>query len=56
MKHRVLLSYSGLTGNIYFAYLALRTSALEICQTVRLGKRNTLCCKSGMEIYFYLVS
>ena len=24
-------------------------------QTVRLSKRNTLCCKSGMEIHFYLV-
>ena len=24
-------------------------------QTVRLGKINTLCCKSGMEMYFYLV-
>ena len=24
-------------------------------QTVRLGKRNTLCCKSRMEMYFYLV-
>ena len=37
----------------YFVYLALRTSALEMGQTVRLGKRNTY--KGGMEIYFYLV-
>ena len=49
-------SYSGLAGNTYFVYLALRTSALGMGQTVRLGKRNTLCCKSRMEIYFYLVS
>ena len=28
---------------------------LRMGQTVRLGKRNTMCCKSGMEIYFYLV-
>ena len=48
-------SYSGLAGNTYFVYLALRTSALGMGQTVRLGKRNTLCCKSRMEIYFYLV-
>ena len=38
----------------YFVYLALRTSAMGMGQTVRLGKRNTLF-KSGMEIYFYLV-
>ena len=37
-----------------FVYLALRTSAMGMGQTVRLGKRNTLL-KSGMEIYFYLV-
>ena len=48
-------SYSGLAGNTYFVYLALRTSALGMGQTVRLGKRNALCCKSRMEIYFYLV-
>ena len=48
-------SYSGLAGNTYFVYLALITSALGMGQTVTLGKRNTLCCKSGMEIYFYLV-
>ena len=48
-------SYSGIAGNTYFVYLALRTSALGMGQTVTLGKRNTLCCKSGMEIYFYLV-
>ena len=46
-------SYSGLAGDTYFVYLALRTSALEMGQTVRLGKRNTY--KGGMEIYFYLV-
>ena len=46
-------SYSGLAGNTYFVYL--RTSALGMGQTVSMGKRNTLCCKSGMEIYFYLV-
>ena len=39
--------------NTYFAYLALRTSALGMGQAVRLGKRNTLCCKSWMEINFY---
>ena len=39
----------------HFVYLALRTSALEVGQTVRLGKRNILCCKSRMEMYFYLV-
>ena len=49
-------SYSGLTGNTYFVYMVLRMSALGMGQTVRLGKRNTLCCKSRMEIYFYLVS
>ena len=49
-------SYSGLAGNTYFVYRALRASALGLGQTVRLGKRNTLCCKSRMEIYFYLVS
>ena len=48
-------SYSGLAGNTYFVYLVLRTSALGMGQTVRLGKRNTMCCKSRMEIYFYLV-
>ena len=48
-------SYSGLAGNTYFVYLALRTSALGMGQTVRLGKKNTLCCKSGMEIYFFSV-
>ena len=48
-------SYSGLAGNTCFVYLALRTSALGLGQTIRLGKRNTLCCKSGLEIYFYLV-
>ena len=41
--------------NTYFVYLALRTSALGMGQAVRLGKRNTLCCKSWMEMYFYLV-
>ena len=46
-------SYSGLAGNTYFVYL--RTSPLGMGQTVSMGKRNTLCCKSGMEIYFYLV-
>ena len=35
--------------------MALRTSALGMGQTVRLGKGNTLCCKGGIEIYFYLV-
>ena len=49
-------SYSGLAGNTYFVYRALRASALWLGQTVRLGKRNTLCCKSRMEIYFHLVS
>ena len=48
-------SYSGLAGNTYFVYLALRTSALAMGQSVRLGKRNTLCCKSIMEMYLYLV-
>ena len=48
-------SYSGLTGNTYFVYMALRMSALGMGQTVRLGKRNTLCCKSRKEICFYLV-
>ena len=46
-------SYSGLVGNPYFVYLALRTSVLGMAQTVRLGKRKTLCCR--MEMYFYLV-
>ena len=48
-------SYSGLAENTYFVYLALRTSVLGMGQTVRLGKRNTLCCRSKMEMYFYLV-
>ena len=48
-------SYSGLAGNTYFVYLPLRTSAVGMGQIVRLGKRNTLCCKSRMEMYFYLV-
>ena len=48
-------SYSGLAGNTYFVYLALRTSALGMVQTVTLGRRNILCCKSGMKIYLYLV-
>ena len=48
-------SYSGLAGNTYFVYLDLSTSALGMGQTVRLDKRNTLCCKSGVKIYFYLV-
>ena len=39
----------------YFVYLALRTSTLGMVYTVRLGIRNTLCCKSRVEIYFYLV-
>ena len=47
-------SYSGL-AETYFVYLALRTSVLGMGQAVRLGKRNTLCCKSRMEMYFYLV-
>ena len=37
----------------HFVCLVLRTSALGMGQAVRLGKRNTLCCKSGIEIYFY---
>ena len=44
-------SYSEL-AETRFVYLALRTSALG---TVKLGKGNTLCCKSRMEMYFYLV-
>ena len=40
VRHRVL--HSGLDGNTYFVYLALRTSALEMGQTLRLGRRNTL--------------
>ena len=48
-------SYSGLAWNTYFAYQALQTSALGMGQTVRLGKRNTMCCKSRMENFFYLV-
>ena len=48
-------TYLGLAGNAYFVYLALRTSALGMGQTIRLGKRNTLCCKNRMEMYFYLV-
>ena len=39
----------------YFVYLTFRTSALGMDQTVRPGKRNTLCCKSRMEMYFYLI-
>ena len=46
-------SYSGLAGNTYFVYLALRTSVLGMGQTVRLGKRKTLYCR--MEMYFYLI-
>ena len=45
-------SYSGLARNTYFVYLALRMSALGMVQTVRLDKRNTLCCKSRMEFFF----
>ena len=52
---REVESYLGLPGNTYFVYLALRMSALGMGQTVRLGKRNTLCCKGRMEMYFYLV-
>ena len=48
-------TYSGLAGNTYFVYLVVRTLALGMGQTVRLAKRNTLCCKSRMEMYFYLV-
>ena len=47
--------YSGLAGNTYFVYLVVITSALGMGQTARLAKRNTLCCKSRMEMYFYLV-
>ena len=46
-------SYSGLARNTYFVYLALRTSVPGMGQTVRLGKRKTLCCR--MKMYFYLV-
>ena len=46
-------SYSGLAGNTYFVYLALIMSAPGMGQTVRQGERNTLCCKSGMEIFFF---
>ena len=45
----------GLAANTYFVYLTFRTSALGMGQTVRPGKRNTLCCKSRMEMYFYLI-
>ena len=38
----------------HFVYLALRTSVLEIGQAARLGKE-THCCKSRMEMHFYLV-
>ena len=31
----------------------MRTSVLGIGQTVRLGKTNSLSCKSGMEIYIF---
>ena len=44
--------FSELAENTNFVYLVLRTLALGMGQTVRLGKRNTLCCKSGIEIYF----
>ena len=37
----------------YFVYLALRMLALGMGQIVRLGKRNTLCCKSRMEMYLF---
>ena len=48
-------SYSGLAGNTYFVYLALTTSAFGMGPTVRLGKRNTLCCVSRIDIYFYFI-
>ena len=48
-------SYSGLAGNTCFVYLALTTSALGMGPTVRLGKRNRLCCVSKIDIYFYFI-
>ena len=48
-------SYSGLAGNTYFVYLAVTTSALGMGPTVRLGKRNILCCVSRIEICFYFI-
>ena len=38
-------SYSGLAGNTCFVYLALRTSALGLGQTIRLGKIWVFCVK-----------
>ena len=54
-------SYSGLAGNTCFVYLALRTSALGLGQTIRLGKRNTVLQKRignlflfGFMIFYFL--
>ena len=47
-------SYIGMAKNTYFVFLTLRTC--EPWGLVRLGKRNTLCYKNGMQIYFFLVS
>ena len=48
-------SFSGLVGDTSFGYLAWRTSALGMGPVVRLGERNTLCCRNRMEVYFCLV-
>ena len=40
-------------GTESYLGLALRTSVLGMGQTVRLGKTNTMICKSRMEIYFF---
>ena len=47
--------YSGLVGDTCFGYLAWRMSALGMGQAVRLGERNTLCCRNRVEVYFCLV-
>ena len=44
-------SYIGMARNTYFVFLTLRTC--EPWGLVRLGKRNTLCYKNGMQIYFF---
>ena len=44
-------SHIGTTRNTYSVFLTLRTC--EPWGLVRLGKRNTLCDKNGMQIFFF---
>ena len=52
MRHRVLFRAG---WKHIFCIPGFENASPGMGKTVRLGKRNTLCCKSRMEILFYLV-